>query len=331
MRLWKIIAVATAAEMAFAAAGFALIGVVGGAFSEWLDLVNQFAVLGLGVSLAALGLSLLVAPPGGMRRLLIGGSAVGLVSAVFLMGPEWIAAAGGLTVRPAAGAPPFKLVQFNIWHENSQVAQAAEVVAAADPDVVALEELDGFSDRKLAPFDRAFPYRATCTPAWACGMILYSKAAPISVEDLTPRHADGRPERGLLKAVYRGHDGKPITIIALHMTWPMPPGAQRAQWAALQKAVKDAGSTGVIVTGDFNLTPWSYALKRGDRMLAPLVRRTRGIGTYPALVPRARLPWPAPFMAIDQIYASPDLRVTGVHALPRAGSDHYPVEADISR
>lgn len=329
MRLWRIIAVATAAELSFASALFAVLGVVGGAFSEWLDLINNFTVLGLVASLVALSLTLLVTPKGGARRTMIGAALVGVLGAAILLGPETVIALKAQAARPAPGAKTFKLVQFNVWHENNRMAVAGRTIAAAAPDVLAVEEIDGFTKARLDPIGRQFPYRSTCTPDWGCGLILYSKLKPLKVEDLTPPGTDEPTALGLLKVTFQAPDGKPVTVFAVHMSWPMPPGAQRRQWRRLADAVKAAGPTRVMVVGDFNLTPWSYGLRRGDAMLAPLTRRTHGAATYPATVPRARLPWPAPFMAIDQIYASPDLTVTGVHALPNAASDHRPVEATV--
>jgi endonuclease/exonuclease/phosphatase (EEP) superfamily protein YafD len=87
----------------------------------------------------------------------------------------------------------------------------------------------------------------------------------------------------------------------------------------------------MILSGDFNSTPWSFALRRLDGGLAPLTRRTHAFFSWPANVARMRKAFPLPLMPIDHVYAGPDWRTAGLRRLPRSASDHYAVMATFVR
>ena len=83
-----------------------------------------------------------------------------------------------------------------------------------------------------------------------------------------------------------------------------------------------------MLLGDFNLTPWSFAMRGLDFGLKPMTRRTRGVLSYPARLGRLT---PLSFLAIDQVFAGPDWRTARVERLARGGSDHYPVMVTLRR
>lgn len=81
----------------------------------------------------------------------------------------------------------------------------------------------------------------------------------------------------------------------------------------------------MIIAGDFNSTPWSFARRRDDRDFG-LIRRTRALFTWPAeKISHNRLPAPFPYLPIDHVYAGPGWATVSVERGPRLGSDHYPV------
>ena len=85
-----------------------------------------------------------------------------------------------------------------------------------------------------------------------------------------------------------------------------------------------------IVAGDFNLTPWSFALKGIDRRLG-LERWDRALFSWPArMSPHSPLSWPTPFLPIDHLYAGRDWRVVSLSRGPLVGSDHYPIVARLA-
>jgi endonuclease/exonuclease/phosphatase (EEP) superfamily protein YafD len=78
----------------------------------------------------------------------------------------------------------------------------------------------------------------------------------------------------------------------------------------------------MILTGDFNATPWSASLRRTDAALA-LTRRDRALPTWPARV--LGRSWPLPILPIDHVYAGPGWATVKVERGPAFGSDHYPL------
>jgi endonuclease/exonuclease/phosphatase (EEP) superfamily protein YafD len=330
MRLWKIIAIATAAELAFASAILAVIGFVGGALNGWLDLVNQFTPIGLLIGIVSLGLSWLVAPEGKARRVMITCSLVSIVAAVGLLAPDMAAAVEGLAAKPVRGAPQMRIAQFNVWNENDDLPLLVRTIRQSGADIVATEEIRCDKPSALQPLAATYPYQAGCGRNWPCGTMIYSKQKPIEMEDLTRGPATGA-STCIMRAVFPGPDGKPFTLFVTHLGWPLPPWHQKIQRAALAELVKASAQQGsTVLVGDFNLTPWSYTLRNQDQALRPMARRTRALFTYPALIPRARFK-SLPFLPIDQIYATPDWKVTDVKRLARSGSDHFPIIATFSR
>src|SRR3546814_2882605 len=82
----------------------------------------------------------------------------------------------------------------------------------------------------------------------------------------------------------------------------------------------------MIVTGDFNSAPFSFAMRRGERAIG-LTRRDRALASFPtekkAIGP---LRSPVPVVAIDHVYAGPGWATAKVERGPGGlGSDHYPV------
>ena len=95
----------------------------------------------------------------------------------------------------------------------------------------------------------------------------------------------------------------------------------------LAAGVRGLPQARMVVAGDFNSTPWSFALKRLDGML-PLIRRDRAIATWPSAPTEAqgrKVPLALPVLPIDHIYAGAGWRTLDVRRGPSLGSDHRPV------
>jgi endonuclease/exonuclease/phosphatase (EEP) superfamily protein YafD len=86
----------------------------------------------------------------------------------------------------------------------------------------------------------------------------------------------------------------------------------------------------LILAGDFNLTPWSFTLRRIDRQWG-LERRDQALFSWPArLGDRARWAWPIPALPLDHVYAGRAWRTISITRGPRLGSDHYPIIARLA-
>ena len=75
--------------------------------------------------------------------------------------------------------------------------------------------------------------------------------------------------------------GTSFTLMTTHMDWPVPVERQREEFAAAADAV-NAIEGPLVVVGDFNSTPWSYAMKSFE-VATGLKRETRNLITYPEL------------------------------------------------
>ena len=82
--------------------------------------------------------------------------------------------------------------------------------------------------------------------------------------------------------------------------------------------------TRLVLVGDFNSTPTSFAFARLEAAL-PLSRATTGLMTFPAGQGVFGFRPPAPLLAIDHVFAGRDLTSLRAARGPDLGSDHYPV------
>ena len=328
MSLLRSVAAATALEAGLGAALLAALG-LGGAWFQWLDAINHFAPFILLLALLGGGLGVAVLR-GRARRLVLALAFVGLAVPLGLMAPDLFARARTAMFPAPAGARPLKLLTYNVWTENIDIPKTADLILAADADVVTLQEnnaLEEVRDRLAA----RYPYRVSCEPNWRCGLSILSKR-PLTngAFQARPTPEDEYAFQGVW-ATTTAPDGSPITFVTTHFAWSVPPGAQARQRAGLAMRVKALAADHPFVTGDLNLTPWSFALRGVDGELAPATRRTRALFSWPAITARLNRPFPAPFAPIDHIYAPATWRTVKVERLARGGSDHYGVLATFTR
>ncbi len=307
------------------AAGCALLLVLaqGGRFSDRLDILSHFTpwlLLGVLVAVAAWALA---GRRGGMTP---GIALVGGLSAIVLMGPELLAKAG--QKHGPVDGPTLKVIQFNLWGRNRDPEATTRWILQEDPDIIVFQEgfaRSGGVARALA--DR-YPHRTTCAEPRACSTMILAKRAPV---------AEGGLQAGVSKAnlmgawaTFRGSRGS-YTVVGAHYTWPVPAGPQQQQTLRLARVLETFPKESLIVTGDFNSTPWSFSLRRQDRLFG-LERRTRALFTWPAgRFSRLRFAAPFPILAIDQVYAGSDWKTVAVRRGPELGSDHYPVVVELAR
>ncbi len=117
-------------------------------------------------------------------------------------------------------------------------------------------------------------------------------------------------------------NGTQFSVMTTHMDWPYPIERQREEFAEAATAI--AGVKGpLLVVGDFNSTPWSYAL-RGFATETGLTRETRNLLTYPELFMFRRMIRTEPFLPLDQVFQR-GIIVHDLHRGEQTGSDHLPV------
>jgi endonuclease/exonuclease/phosphatase (EEP) superfamily protein YafD len=313
---------AAARTAAFTAAGVSVVGGLiaqGGRFNPGFDVASNFAPFWLAAALFA-GAWALAAEQAAPRRALLGMAILGVLASGALMAPE-------LTrplPSPATAEPSFRLrlIQFNTWDALADRTRVADWIASENPDVVTIEEVT--EPLRQALIRRGFQY----TRGMA-GVAIFSRQR----RTYTPFFIPGpvwATLPGFARATFPGPDGgRPFSVVAAHLTWPTVAETwrQRSTFATL---LDHYPRDRLIVAGDFNLTPWSFALRGLDRRFG-LERRDRAIPTWPALqaLGVALIAVPA-VLPIDHVYAGSAWRTVSIRRGPRIGSDHYPLIVDLA-
>lgn len=299
----------------FGCAGLTLLA-LGGRFSATLDIFTHFVpiyVLG-----GVIGGVLCLAIPMPTREIAVGLALLIFVGGGVLMGPELLSSLRARPIAPRTG--DFKVIQFNAWGGNPRPQQAVEWLLRQNADIVVLEE-GGHIEIELA---QRGGYHLTCANCFAA---ILSKAAPVWSN--TP--ANWRLERPLVSTAIFDDPAGQITVMGIHRHWPNRPRVYQSEMVELQRRVATVPKALLIVAGDFNSTPWSFARRAEDANLG-LTRRTRALFTWPAeQVSHNHLPAIAPLLPIDHVYAGPGWQTVRVQRGPKLGSDHYPVVVTLRR
>ncbi|MEO8811843.1 MAG: endonuclease/exonuclease/phosphatase family protein, partial [Caulobacteraceae bacterium] len=174
----------------------------------------------------------------------------------------------------------------------------------------------------------AYPYRTVCAPPMRCTTLILSRAAPRAYGGWSSPDSEGRHSAAWAR--FGDGDGA-FAVIGIHNLWPWPAGPQQAQTRRFAGKMAGFDRQSLIVAGDFNSTPWSFALHRQDRLFG-LERRTRALFSWPVRPwSRHKLITPLPIVPIDHIYAGRAWKTVSVTVGPKLGSDHLPVVAVLTR
>jgi endonuclease/exonuclease/phosphatase (EEP) superfamily protein YafD len=304
-------------------------GIAGRAF-PWLDVFANFAPPAL--SCDALLFVFWIALPWLRRNSIAAAALLAAVAAnSVLAGPEFLRAVTAPARASGDSKTDLKILTFNVWNDSQDRQRTINTILTSGADVVALQEATGFIRFKL--LDRlaaVYPYHATCDSWWGCEVVILSRY-PIA------RHGDvldldhTKCQLTYLWAEIRPANGTPFTIASTHLGRPWPPQPRACETVKLAAATKRLVQRDLILTGDFNAAGTSATLQQQDRALAPLVRRTLMLPTWPAYLPVWNVKAPFPFLALDHVYAGPDWRTVAVTSLAPSASDHYPVEITLTR
>jgi endonuclease/exonuclease/phosphatase family metal-dependent hydrolase len=262
-----------------------------------------------------------------------------------------------LGTRPAPGPDqppiPVRLVTFNTHHGvgvdgRHDLPRLATVLAAADADLICLQEVDRYYGDRSEDVDQALLLSRALDMQLAWGPAIdepsrkrglrrqYGNALlsrlPILVSDVHPLPGGGEPRSALRTMVEL--DGAALWVTTTHLSTRSP--AERAeQIAAIAALHTEPMETGVLV-GDFNADPrkapelteltgrftdaWDLAPEREDRAGWRFWHAQHG-ETHPSRRPRRR---------IDQVWVSRGVGVARAHVLDAAGaSDHLPLVVDL--
>lgn len=312
---------------ALGAATFAMLAFFGFAVPEF-DLLNHAQIFLFPGTLLGL-LIVLVALRGQWRLAASGFVALGLLASSSVMVPELLAA---MTNRPAPGdRPVITMMTHNLFGMNYEMDKVSAAILGEDPDIIVFQEYFGEQASDLHPLlIEHYPYYARCRGGKRANLGLYSRIPFEQKEDgACPENAYSTARTAHILARFQPPGGKSFSVMTTHMDWPIPVARQRDQLAALAGVVRNVEGP-LVLAGDFNSTPWSYAL-RGFVADAGLKRETASLVTYP-------LRWyyfgawrdTVPFLPLDHVMARGGIAVHDVHAGRRTASDHLPVVVKFS-
>lgn len=279
----------------------------GGRWSAHLDVLTHFAPIYLAVSVVVLMTAMILR--GGSDQFILavlGGLAA--ISSMVLVLPEFLRPT---SPRAAPGAPgQIKVIQFNGNGMPGGAEQAIDWIGQQNPDIVVIVQ---GTPRLLRGIRERVPLTLIC--GLSCEVAILGRAKTSQPFNAPP----GTPKA---LALYDYTDSQGGFLVAgAHHTWPTRTSLHAQNSKGLVRAVSKGDSERLILAGDFNSTPWSFARQREDAALG-IERRTRGMFTWPS----HGLPG-FPILPIDHIYAGPGWRTVEVTRGPDLGSDHYPVVA----
>jgi len=218
-----------------------------------------------------------------------------------------IAAIAQIVAQKYVSHPPGPVVvyQKNLLYENDQVDILQADIEAANPDIIALQELTSRNAELVRNLREAYPHQASCAQTrWSRVAILsrWPVEGEICIE-----------ERGLVGLQIASPDGT-FWAFSLHAYWPWPNGQARQINELLP--ILDTLAEPIVLAGDFNMVPWSHI----NRKVAATTQTSRAGPLFPTL---RRMGAPLP---IDHVYAPGGGRAS---ARPLAGSDHVGVLAEV--
>lgn len=243
--------------------------------------------------------------------------------------------------RPTNSARTLRVMTYNVHscvgtdgvHSPTRVA---EVIARAAPDVVALQELDIGQSRSgsvhqpdyLAAQLKMF---AHFTPARACNEGHYGNAIltrhPFSVfsEGGLRRRRDEERAVQWLKVQLGGFE---MSVMNTHLSIRFRDRLlQIEQLLGAEWLAKAEREVPLVICGDLNSSQFSpvYRRLRKDLVDAQRANGSRALPTWPSRLP---------FLRIDHLFTSPNLRVVRCEvfrdALSMVASDHLPLLAELS-
>ena len=319
----------------FLLSGLAVMALLGFAVPEF-DLLNHFQVLLFLGGVAALIAALLAFERGSLRKWVVGAAGVGLLASSVIFVPELIAGLMPHAPPPRDARPVLKLMTHNVFGLNFEMERVQAVITAERPDIIALQEYFGEQSSELHPLLKAsYPYFAQCRGGKRANIAVYSKLPFEEAEEdgACPNDAYGRQRTARILASFALSDGTHFSVLTTHLDWPLPVARQTMQFEALSAAV--AATKGpLLVVGDFNSTPWSYAL-RDFAMRSMLERQTRNVVTFPLRFTAPYRFFPdglmdtLPLLPLDHVLTR-GVSVHEVHAAAETGSDHLPIVVTFS-
>ncbi len=229
----------------------------------------------------------------------------------------------------------FAVMTYNVNYGNPDPQLSIDAIAAADVDIVLLQEItDAWKTRLESRFAKSYPHR-TFYPARAGGLAVLSKHPIRSSELYSPPSGGYFPAERLVVDSPLGD----VQILHVHLR----PNIDKGNWALGWQTTppirlreiqtywkKLARSLPTIVAGDFNELPTGKAVEfLADRGLARI--ETKGPTSWHHVISVGGKKVSALSMDIDHIVVDNAFTATSAHVLDAGASDHRPVVVTLGR
>lgn len=317
-------------------AGLAIVALLGFAVPEF-DLLNHFQLFLFFGTLLSVVIAILSFQGSRWKSWVVGAASAGLLASGIIFIPELVSGFMPHQAMPADGRPVFKLMTHNLFGLNHNMERVEAVIDSEQPDIITFQEYFSDQSSQLYPMIKdQYPYFAQCRGGKRANIALYSKLPFVEAESdgACPNDAYGKQRTARILATFAPPGGTPFSVMTTHLDWPVPVARQSMEFEELTVAVSDTKGP-LIVAGDFNSTPWSYAL-RDFAMRAMLDRQTRNIVSFPMrfTVPRRLhadgMLETIPVLPIDHVLTRGGIDVHDVRAASETGSDHLPIVVTFS-
>ncbi len=224
-----------------------------------------------------------------------------------------------------ADSVTYRLMQINLQQDNPDPKGILQAVARNKPDIITYQEGSEQWQPWLKTLEGSYPYRHQCGTLpyrWGVGILSrrpFSEiGAPVCTGD------------GVLATALINLGGTNVLVSSLHQSWPWP-YKQARQFEMIRPALEpmaDAHGIPVIIAGDFNATPWSYAVRKIEA--ASDTKHLKGIGaTWLTIsLPDGLKKWIG--LPIDQVLINESVTLRSIKTDVPSGSDHLPVLLEFS-
>jgi endonuclease/exonuclease/phosphatase (EEP) superfamily protein YafD len=286
-----------------------------GLFAGWrpiLDLFNQGRALILVGSVAVVLLALLSG-----TMWLIGAAIVVMIVNAALF-------AQGLSGRAHSAAPGserlLRLVTLNVWKRNPHIEDVAAFLETVDADIVILQEVTVERRAPLKDLAKArYPHILG-----ESGIIILSKHPIGASGQVDGARIDGWARIPLVLWARLEIAGFPFEIAGVHLAYPFNPLDQAADTEALIAFVNGRKAP-LLAAGDYNLTPWTWKLRRFSSKTG-LMRYNTLRPTWPTL---QKFPL-FPLIPLDHVFSTQEFVRLSVATASGTGSDHLALIVDIT-
>ncbi|MEW5958992.1 MAG: endonuclease/exonuclease/phosphatase family protein [Chloroflexota bacterium] len=226
-----------------------------------------------------------------------------------------------------AGDASYRVMSYNIWGRNRDVAALAGVIGQEQPDILLLQEVNpemaGQLRAALAEFYAGHELYLAYEPGLGQAIISRYPLAPVAAEW----------DKGRAQKVLANTPAGPVAVWNVHTSQPLPWFWQYRQIAALAADIA-AVDTPLIVAGDFNTTDQSETYRLINEHLGN-AHWDAGWGfgfSFPAQIRQVKkIPLVTPLVRIDHIFYSRHFFAYQARTLADSGgSDHLPVVTQLS-